>query len=113
MHTIDRSSSNGLTEADRLANRTALLTLLTICSFLLAAMTMPLTFQRTGDRVPRVASAAPLPAGVGFAIGARAAGARLKAARERERQTEAEGEAAGPAQVAVGEPPRSGRRGEA
>jgi hypothetical protein len=52
MTSRDPHEHDSLDEDGRLANRTTLLTLACLCCFLLAAVTMPLTFQRM-DRLAR------------------------------------------------------------
>ena len=43
----------------RLANRAALLTIASLCSFLLAALTIPATFARTEAAAPRALASSP------------------------------------------------------
>ncbi len=82
----------------RLANRTTLLTLVSLGSFLIALLTIPLTFQRTESAVPRAVASAPLAVGVGAGVMARAARAQLRVLRdEQDEQDEPGRGGAGPA----------------
>lgn len=78
----------------RLANRATLLTLLSLCSFLLAVVAMPLTFQRTESAASRVVASAPLALGVGAGLAARSVRGQLRALRD-ERDTAAADRAQG------------------
>jgi hypothetical protein len=71
-------------ETVRLANRAALLTLLSVCCFLLAAIVMPITFQSTEAVAARAIASTPIPIGVGAVMAARTARARWRAARDQE-----------------------------
>jgi len=66
----------------RLANRTALFTVLALVAFLTAVIAMPITFRETEATGPRVLSSTPLAIGVGAALAARGARAQLRAFRE-------------------------------
>ncbi|WP_242343709.1 hypothetical protein [Anaeromyxobacter terrae] len=83
MHT-NRPETPPAHDAGHLANRVTLLTLASLCCLLLGALSMPLTFQSTERTTPRVLSGTPVAAGVGAAVLARGARARLRAAREQE-----------------------------
>jgi hypothetical protein len=65
----------------RLANRTALLTVLALVAFLTAVIAMPIAFRETEATGPRVLASAPLAIGVGAALAARGARAQLRASR--------------------------------
>jgi membrane protein DedA with SNARE-associated domain len=80
MNTPDRSDS--MDQDARLANRAAVLTLLSLGCFFLALLTMLVTFQRTERLVPRLAASTPLGLGVGTAVMACASRARLRAHRD-------------------------------
>ncbi len=75
-------------EDARLANRATLLTLVSVASFLLALMTIPLTFQRTDRVLPRIVASVPLAVGAASGLLARGVRGRLNALRERETQTQ-------------------------
>lgn len=77
----------------RLANRATLLTLASLCSFLLALIAMPLTFQRTDATAPRVVASAPLAVGIGAGVLARAARGQLRALRDERESAPADGAA--------------------
>lgn len=77
----------------RLANRATLLTLASLCSFLLALIAMPLAFQRTEATAPRVVASAPLAVGVGVGVLARAARGQLRALRDERASASADGAA--------------------
>jgi hypothetical protein len=66
----------------RLANRAALLTVVSLCAFLLSAMTMKLTFERTESVAARLAASTPVVVGAGAALRARSARGQLRALRE-------------------------------
>jgi hypothetical protein len=80
------TASNGVHgPADRdahLANRATLFTLTSLVAFLLALVTMPLTFQRTDGAAARVAASKPLALGVIAGARARTARAHLRAHRQ-------------------------------
>jgi hypothetical protein len=80
----------------RLANRATLLTLLSLCSFLLALVTMPLAFQRTDAAAPRVIASAPLAVGVGAGLIARTARTHLRAFRDERESASDESDALQP-----------------
>jgi hypothetical protein len=65
----------------RLANRTALLTVLALVAFLVAVIAMPLTFRETEATGPRVLAGTPLAIGFGAALAARGARTQLRAHR--------------------------------
>jgi hypothetical protein len=71
-------------EEVRLANRTSLLSIFGLLSFLVAAMAMPLTFQNYESVSARAIASTPLPVGVGLMVGARAARLQLRAIRRQE-----------------------------
>ena len=62
----------------RVANRVALLTIAGLCSFLLAAVAVPLAFQGTESTAVRIAASTPVPVGLGIAVAVRAARAQLR-----------------------------------
>jgi hypothetical protein len=66
---------------ERYINRTALLMVLSVCCLLLAAMAIPIVFQRTEELLPRLAAALPIPIGLALAAVVRAMHAKLRAAR--------------------------------
>lgn len=100
-------------EDARLANRTTALTLVSMLSFLVALLAMPLTFQQTERIAPRVVASSPLAVGLGTGVLARAARSQLRALRggaasaERTGQPEPRGAGAG---AAAGPPAGSDRR---
>lgn len=66
----------------RLANRAALLTIVSLCAFLGSAVSMKLTFERTESVAARVAASTPLVVGAGAALRARSVRGQLRAIRE-------------------------------
>lgn len=66
----------------RLANRAALVTLLSLGCFLVALVSLPLTFQRTDRIAPRLAASIPLGLGAGAAFVAFAARTNLRGYRD-------------------------------
>jgi hypothetical protein len=66
----------------RLANRAALLTIVSLCAFLLSVVTMKLTFERTESATARMAASTPVMVGVGAALRARSVRGQLRAHRE-------------------------------
>lgn len=65
----------------RIANRVALLTIAGLCSFLLAAVAVPLAFQSTESTAVRIVASTPVPVGLGIAVAVRAARAQLRLVR--------------------------------
>jgi hypothetical protein len=70
-------------EDARLANRATLLTMVSVASFLVALMAVPLTLQRTDRVVPRIAASVPLAVGAASGLLARGARGRLHGLRAR------------------------------
>lgn len=66
----------------RLANRAALLTMVSLCAFIASAVSMKLTFEATESVAARVAASTPLVVGAGAALRARSARGQLRAIRE-------------------------------
>ena len=64
---------------ERYINRTALLMVLSVCCLLLAAMAIPIVFQRTEELLPRLAAGLPIPMGLVLAAVARSMRAKLRA----------------------------------
>jgi len=93
----------GLDPDGRLANRATWLTLLCVCSFLLALLAMPLTFQRTEGLSARILASAPLAAGPGTGVLAGAARSQLRVLR-RERASAEQVESPGSTAPGAGVP---------
>lgn len=66
----------------RLANRAALLTILSLFAFIVSVLTTKVTFERTAPAAARVAASTPVVIGALAAIRARTARAQLRALRE-------------------------------
>ncbi len=71
-----------LNDEARLANRAALLTIVSLCAFLVSVLTTKLTFDRTESVAARVAASTPVVVGAVVAIRARSVRGQLRALRE-------------------------------
>lgn len=73
---------DSLDHEGRLANRAALLTIVSLCAFIGSAVSMKLTFERTESVGARVAASTPLVVAAGAALRSRSARGQLRAIRE-------------------------------
>jgi hypothetical protein len=66
----------------RLANRAALLTIVSLCAFLVSMLAIKLTFDPTRSAAARVAASTPAVVGAAVALRARSVRGQLRAVRE-------------------------------